>query len=141
MKTTKSGSKEGKGGDTPSERIEMPSDWRAETLARIRILIKQADPEVVEEVKWRKPSNSMAGVPVWSHAGMICTGETYKNVVKMTFAKGAALPDPSGLFNSSLEGNIEGCSFVSCLGRQKFFSKLLCEWVRRCVWCSRVCLL
>ena len=76
-----------------------------ETLARIRILIKQADPEVVEEVKWRKPSNSMRGVPVWSHAGIICTGETYKNVVKMTFAKGASLPDPAGLFNSSLEGN------------------------------------
>ena len=66
---------------------------------------KQADPEVVEEVKWRKPSNSMRGVPVWSHAGIICTGETYKNVVKMTFAKGASLADPSGLFNSSLEGN------------------------------------
>ena len=69
------------------------------------MLIKQADPEVVEEVKWRKPSNSMKGVPVWSHDGIICTGETYKNVVKLTFAKGASLPDPSGLFNSSLEGN------------------------------------
>ena len=68
------------------------------------MIIKQADPEVVEEVKWRKPSNP-AGVPVWSHAGIICTGETYKNVVKMTFAKGASLPDPAGLFNSSLEGN------------------------------------
>ena len=109
MKKTKAGSKEGQGGGSPSlpidARIEEPSDWRGETLARIRILIQQADPEVVEEVKWRKPSNSMLGVPVWSHAGMICTGETYKNVVKMTFAKGAALPDPSGLFNSSLEGN------------------------------------
>src|SRR5438034_4018521 len=69
------------------------------------MLIKQADPEVVEELKWKKPSNSMSGVPVWSHAGMICTGETYKNVVKMTFAKGASLTDPSGLFNSSLKGN------------------------------------
>jgi hypothetical protein len=69
------------------------------------MLIKQADPEVVEEVKWRKPSNSMAGVPVWSHAGIICTGETYKHVVKLTFAKGASLPDPANLFNSSLEGN------------------------------------
>ena len=101
--------KEGKGGDSPSElidaRIKELSDWRGETLARVRILIKQADPEVVEEVKWRKPSNP-AGVPVWSHAGMICTGETYKNVVKMTFAKGASLTDPSSLFNSSLEGNI-----------------------------------
>src|SRR5437867_6921146 len=84
MKKTKSGVEEGKGGDSPSQlidaRIKELSDWRGETLARIRILIKQADPEVVEEVKWRKPSNSMQGVPVWSHAGMICTGETYKNV-------------------------------------------------------------
>lgn len=79
-------------------------DWRAETIARVRELIKQADPEAVEEVKWRKPSNP-AGVPVWSHDGIICTGETYKDKVKLTFAKGAALDDPSGLFNSSLEGN------------------------------------
>ncbi len=109
MKKRKSGSKERKGGDSPSRlidaRIKELRDWRGETLARVRILIKQADPEVVEEVKWRKPSNSMLGVPVWSHAGIICTGETYKNVVKMTFAKGASLKDPSGLFNSSLEGN------------------------------------
>ena len=109
MKKRESGSMEGKGGDSPSRlidaRIKELSDWRGETLARIRILIKQADPEVVEEVKWRKPSNSMLGVPVWSHSGIICTGETYKNVVKLTFAKGASLPDPSGLFNSSLEGN------------------------------------
>src|SRR5438309_8255799 len=106
---TKSGSKDGIGGDSPSQRIDARikelSDWRGETLARIRILIKQADPEVVEEVKWRKPSNNMVGVPVWSHAGIICTGETYKNVVKMTFAKGASLPDPSRIFNSSLRGN------------------------------------
>src|ERR1700735_1187912 len=79
-------------------RIKELNDWRGETLARVRILIKQADPEVVEEWKGR-------GGPVWSHAGIICTGETYKNVVKMTFAKGASLADPSGLFNSSLEGN------------------------------------
>src|SRR5437899_3760462 len=102
MKKTKSGVEEGKGGDSPSQlidaRIKELSDWRGETLARVRILIKQADPEVVEEWKWR-------GVPVWSHAGIICTGETYKSVVKMTFAKGASLEDPSGLFNSSLEGN------------------------------------
>jgi hypothetical protein len=84
--------------------IEELGDWRGETLARIRALIKEADPEVVEEVKWRKPS-SPAGVPVWSHDGIICTGETYKNHVKMTFAKGASLDDPSGLFNSSLDGN------------------------------------
>src|SRR2546423_6442590 len=75
-------------------------------LARVRTLIKQADPDVVEEVKWRKPSNSMLGVPVWEHAGIICTGETYKSVVKLTFAKGASLKDPSRLFNSSLEGNV-----------------------------------
>ena len=102
MKKSKSSSKEGNGGDSPSQlidaRIKELSDWRGETLARIRILIKQAEPEVVEEWKWR-------GVPVWYHAGMICTGETYKAVVKVTFAKGAALADPSGLFNSSLEGN------------------------------------
>ena len=84
--------------------IEELGDWRGETLARVRILIKQADPEVVEELKWRKPS-SPGGVPVWSHDGMICTGETYKDKVKLTFAKGASLEDPSGLFNSSLEGN------------------------------------
>jgi len=98
----KSGAMEGSGGDSPSQlidaRIKELSDWRGETLDRIRMLIRQADPEVVEEWKWR-------GVPVWSHAGMICTGETYKNVVKMTFAKGASLEDPSSLFNSSLEGN------------------------------------
>ena len=79
-------------------RIQELGDWRGETLSRLRALIREADPEVVEEWKWR-------GVPVWSHAGIICTGETYKRVVKMTFAKGAALEDPSGLFNSSLEGN------------------------------------
>jgi hypothetical protein len=87
------------------KKIKEPGDWRDETLARIRTLIKDADPEMIEERKWRKPSNGMAGVPVWSHHGIVCTGETYKNAVKMTFAKGAALKDPSGLFNSSLEGN------------------------------------
>jgi hypothetical protein len=109
MKKRKSGSTDGKGGDSPSQlidaRIKELSDWRGETLARIRLLIKQADPEVVEEVKWRKPSNSMLGVPVWSYAGILCTGETYQNVVKLTFAQGASLADPAGLFNSSLEGN------------------------------------
>ena len=94
--------KEGTNGKSPSHlidgRIKELGDWRGETLARIRDLVKQADPEVIEEWKWR-------GVPVWSHAGIICTGETYKGVVKMTFAKGASLPDPSKLFNSSLEGN------------------------------------
>ena len=99
----KSGSKEGKGGGSPSHlidaRIRELSDWRGQMLARVRTLIKQADPDVVEEWKWR-------GVPVWEHAGIICTGETYKAVVKLTFAKGASLEDPSGLFNSSLEGNV-----------------------------------
>ena len=98
---TKSGSKEGKG-ESPCRlidaRIKELGDWRGEMLARVRMLIKQADPDVVEEWKWR-------GVPVWEHDGIICTGETYKAVVKMTFAKGASLEDPSGLFNSSLEGN------------------------------------
>jgi hypothetical protein len=83
---------------------KQKSDWRGETLARVRKLIEQADPEAVEELKWKKPS-SPAGVPVWSHDGIICTGETYKDKVKLTFAKGASLEDPSGLFNSSLEGN------------------------------------
>lgn len=95
MKKTKSGSKEGKG----------LVDWRSETLAHVRALIQQADPGVVEEVKWRKPSNGMAGVPVWSHDGIVCTGETYKAAIKLTFAKGAALADPRKPFNSSLEGN------------------------------------
>jgi hypothetical protein len=108
MKKPKNNWKEENGGDTPSQlidaRIEELADWRGETLARLRAIIKQADPEVVEEVKWRKPSNPL-GVPVWSHGGIICTGETYKEVVKLTFAKGASLADPSGLFNSSLEGN------------------------------------
>ena len=89
--------------ESPSElinaRIEDLGDWRGEMLSRFRALIKEADPEVAEEWKWR-------GTPVWSHNGLICTGETYKNVVKMTFAKGASLKDPSGLFNSSLEGNV-----------------------------------
>ena len=101
MKTSKSGSPEGER-DSPSRlidaRIKELGDWRGETLARIRSLIRETDPDVVEEWKWR-------GVPVWSHAGTICTGETYKNVVKLTFAKGASLQDPSRLFNSSLEGN------------------------------------
>jgi hypothetical protein len=103
VKKTASGSKEAKAGDDPARlidaRIKELGDWRGETLARVRTLIRQADPEAVEEWKWR-------GVPVWSHGGIICTGETYKAVVKLTFARGAALPDPSRLFNSSLEGNV-----------------------------------
>lgn len=100
--SAKSGAKQGKIEESPSQlidaRIGELRDWRGKMLAQIRTLIKQADPEVVEEWKWR-------GIPVWSHAGIICTGETYRNAVKMTFAKGASLEDPSGLFNSSLEGN------------------------------------
>jgi hypothetical protein len=102
MKDRKSGAEQGTGDDSAAGLIDAKiselGDWRGETLARVRMLIKQADPAVVEELKWR-------GVPVWSHAGIICTGETYKSVVKLTFAKGASLPDPEGLFNASLEGN------------------------------------
>ena len=86
-------------------KIRRLGDWRGETLARVRDLIREADPEVLEEIKWRKPTNP-AGVPVWSHGGILCTGETYKDKVKLTFAKGAALDDPSRLFNSSLEGGV-----------------------------------
>src|SRR4051812_44662923 len=102
MKETKSAATKAKGGTSPSQlidaRINELGDWRGETLARVRSLIKQADPAVVEEWKWR-------GVPVWEHDGIICTGETYKNVVKLTFFKGAQMKDPKKLFNSSLEGN------------------------------------
>jgi hypothetical protein len=108
----KSGSQES---ESPSQlidaRIEELGDWRGEMLGRLRALVKKADPEIVEEWKWRE-------VPVWSHAGLICTGETYKNVVKMTFAKGAALTDPSGLFNASLEGNTQGAPSISTRARR-----------------------
>lgn len=83
---------------------EPSRDWRVEMLSGLRALIEQADPETVEERKWPKASNGMAGVPVWSHGGIVCTGETYKNAVKLTFAKGASLKDPAGLFNASLDG-------------------------------------
>jgi hypothetical protein len=88
------------------KRDSASADWRSDTLARIRDLIEKADPDMVEERKWKKPSNGMTGVPVWSHHGIVCTGETYKNAVKMTFARGAELKDPAGLFNSSLDGNV-----------------------------------
>src|SRR4051794_41606320 len=91
------------GSEAIDAKLQSLGDWRGAALARIRRLIKHADPEVVEEVKWRKASNPL-GVPTWSHAGIICTGETYKDKVKMTFARGASLEDPSGLFNSSLDG-------------------------------------
>ena len=103
MKKSKSAAKEAKGGDSPSQlidaRIKELGDWRGETLARVRRLIKQACPDVVEEWKWM-------GTPVWSHDGIVCTGESYKQVVKLTFARGASVPDPKKLFNSSLEGNV-----------------------------------
>jgi hypothetical protein len=111
---SKSPPKAGAKADAPAsrlvdQRIRDQGDWREESLARMRALILEADPEMTEERKWRKPSNAMAGVPVWSHhgrgGGIVCTGETYAKVVKLTFARGASLPDPSGLFNSSLEGN------------------------------------
>lgn len=88
------------------ESVADPADWRGQTLGMVRQLIRDAEPGVVEEVKWRKPSNSMRGVPVWSHEGIICTGETYKDKVKLTFARGASLADPAGLFNASLEANV-----------------------------------
>jgi len=95
-------------GETPSElidaRIAALGDWRGETLARLRALIREADPEMVETVKWRKPSNP-AGVPVWEHAGIVCTGDAFKDKVKLTFARGAALADPAGLFNNGFGGN------------------------------------
>jgi hypothetical protein len=94
----------GSASESIDARISEVGDWRGETLSRIRALVKEADPEVVEEWKWAKATSP--GVPVWSHDGIICTGETYKDKVKMTFAKGAAVADPSGLFNSSLEGNV-----------------------------------
>ncbi|MCB1527767.1 MAG: DUF1801 domain-containing protein [Hyphomicrobiaceae bacterium] len=96
--------------ESPSHLIDAKlkalGDWRGEMLSHLRALIKEADPEIVEEVKWRKPSNSMLGVPVWEHDGIICTGETYKDKVKLTFAKGASLKDPSSLFNASLDGGV-----------------------------------
>jgi hypothetical protein len=109
MKSKASGKIESAARESASKEVDAKilelSGWRGEMLARLRTLIRQADPEIVEECKWKKPSNP-CGVPVWSHEGIICTGETYKNAVKLTFAKGAFLDDPTGLFNSSLEGNL-----------------------------------
>ena len=132
MKKTKSGSKEGKGGDSPSRlidaRIAALGDWRGETLARVRALIKEACPDVVEAWKWR-------GVPVWEHAGIICTGETYKAVVKLTFAKGASLEDPSGLFNASLEGNTRRA--IDFFEGDKINERALKNLVRAAVDCNQ----
>jgi hypothetical protein len=125
----KSGSKEP---GSPSKQIDARigelGDWRGEMLGRIRALIKQADPEVVETWKWR-------GVPVWEHDGIICTGETYKSAVKMTFAKGAALADPSGLFNSSLEGNVRRA--IDFHDGDKIDEKALKALIRAAVECNR----
>ena len=108
--TKKASAKKSTAEPSPSElidaRIADLGDWRGEILARVRKIIMSADPAIVEEVKWRKPSNGMRGVPVWECDGIICTGETYKSYVKLTFAKGASLADPSGLFNASLDGNV-----------------------------------
>ncbi len=105
----KSGAKAAKETASPARLIDAKvkklGGWRGETLARMRALVRQADPDVIEAMKWRKPTNPM-GVPVWEHAGIICTGETYKDKVKLTFAHGAALSDPAGLFNSSLDGKV-----------------------------------
>jgi hypothetical protein len=110
-------------------RIRDLDDWRGETLARIRTVIKEADPDVVEEWKWRKVTNP--GTPVWSHDGIICTGETYKSVVKMTFAKGASLDDPAGLFNSSLEGNVRRA--IDIREGEKIDEKALKDLIRAAV--------
>lgn len=135
MKTAKSTPKKTSGGDKPAAlidaRIKKLGDWRGETLAHVRALIKAADPDVVEEVKWRKPSNGMLGVPVWEHNGIVCTGETYKAAVKLTFANGAAIKDPSGLFNASLDGNVRRaidlheCATIN----EKAFKALICAAV------------
>jgi hypothetical protein len=128
MKATKSAATKAKEGATPSKlidgRIKELSDWRGATLARIRAIIKQADPDVVEEWKWR-------GVPVWEHDGIICTGETYKSVVKMTFANGTALKDPAKLFNSSLEGNVRRA--IDIAEGEKINEKALKDLIRAAV--------
>lgn len=117
MKAKKTAPKNAKASPSPSHptgaRVKAPGDWRTEMLARVRTLIHEADPAVVEVVKWKKPSNGMRGVPVWERDGIICTGETYKTVVKLTFAKGAALADPAHLFNASLDGNVRRALDIS----------------------------
>lgn len=112
------------------ERIEQLGDWRGKMLAKVREIIHAADPEMVEEVKWVKPSSG-AGTPVFSHAGIVCTGETYKDAVKLTFAKGASLPDPAGLFNSSLEGNVRRA--IDIHEGEKVNEKALKELIRAAV--------
>lgn len=112
-------------------RAQPSNDWQSDTLARLRTIVHRADPDIVEEVKWRKPSNGMRGVPVWSRNGIICTGETYKTAVKMTFAKGASLKDPSKLFNASLEGNTRRA--IDFHEGEKIDEKALQELIRAAV--------
>ena len=112
-------------------RAQPSNDWQSDTLARLRTIVQRADPDIVEEVKWRKPSNGMRGVPVWSRNGIICTGETYKTAVKMTFAKGAALKDPSKLFNASLEGSTRRA--IDFHEGEKIDEKALQELIRAAV--------
>ena len=112
-------------------RAQPSNDWQSDTLARLRTIVQRADPDIVEEVKWRKPSNGMRGVPVWSRNGIICTGETYKTAVKMTFAKGASLKDPSKLFNSSLEDNTRRA--IDFHEGEKIDEKALQELIRAAV--------
>ncbi len=112
-------------------RAQPSNDWQSDTLARLRTIVQRADPDIVEEVKWRKPSNGMRGVPVWSRNGIICTGETYKTAVKMTFAKGASLKDPSKLFNASLEGNTRRA--IDFHEGEKIDEKALQELIRAAV--------
>jgi hypothetical protein len=111
------------------EKIKELGDWRGKTLAKVREIVHEADHEIVEEWKWAKPTSP--GTPVWSHGGIVCTGETYKNVVKMTFAKGAALQDPSGLFNSSLDGNVRRA--IDIHEREKIDEAALKELIRAAV--------
>ena len=129
MKATRA-SKRGSPAQQVGARAKERLDWRSEMLARLRKLIQQADPDVVEEVKWRKPSNP-AGVPVWSHNGILCTGETYKDKIKLTFAKGAALSDPAGLFNSSLEAGTRRA--IDLRREDKLNEKALAALVRAAV--------
>ncbi len=112
-------------------RAQPSNDWQSDTLARLRTIVHRADPDIVEEVKWRKPSNGMRGVPVWSRNGIICTGETYKTAVKMPFAKGASLKDPSKLFNASLEGNTRRA--IDFHEGEKIDEKALQELIRAAV--------
>lgn len=129
--TAKKASRTKASAQSTDSRAQPSNDWQSDTLARLRTIVHRADPDIVEEVKWRKPSNGMRGVPVWSRNGIICTGETYKTAVKMTFAKGASLKDPSRLFNSSLEGNTRRA--IDFHEGEKIDEKALQELIRAAV--------